>query len=113
MSNERLEKLFNFHKANPNDPFIIYAIASEYVKQKDAQRALRYFQELIDEHPEYVGTYYHFGKLYESIQEKEKAIEIYKKGIIVAKNANNLHALAELQSVHDSLLGIEPDDEDW
>ncbi|QNL48983.1 tetratricopeptide repeat protein [Olivibacter sp. SDN3] len=113
MSNERLEKLFSFQEANPNDPFVIYAIASEYVKQNDTKQALRYFRKLVNNHPGYVGTYYHFGKLYESLQQKEKAIEIYQKGMAVAKQANNLHALAELQSVHDSLLGIEPDDEDW
>ena len=34
---------------------------------------------LIKDHPDYVGTYYHLGKLYEKNQEPDKAIETYKK----------------------------------
>lgn len=46
--------------------------------------------------PDYVGTYYHLGKLYEEIEEGEKALEIYQKGIEIAKKIKDQHALSEL-----------------
>lgn len=114
MSNNRLDQLFSFLETSPNDPFILYAIATEYAKQKQFDKALAYFQELVDKQPAYVGTYYHFGKLYEVMGKEDEAVDIYRKGMQVATQANDLHALAELQAVYNTILGIEPDDdEDW
>lgn len=113
MSTERLEKLFNFLHTNPNDPFILYAIATEYVKQNDVKDALKFYQQLVDQHPNYVGTYYHFGKLYEAIGEKEKAATTYEKGIAVAKQIHDLHALSELQVVYRAVLGDDVEDHEY
>ena len=113
MLTERLEKLFNFLQTNPNDPFIIYAIATEYAKNNDVSEALKFYQQLVDQHPSYVGTYYHFGKLYETLGQKDNAIAMYEKGIMVAQQINDLHALSELQSVYKTIQGHEADDEDW
>lgn len=111
MSTDRLEQLFNFLKTSPDEPFILYAIASEYVKRNDLTKALYYFQELVDKRPDYVGTYYHFGKLYEALGRKEEAVETYQKGMLAAKQMNDTHAFSELRTVYNSILGIEPDDE--
>ncbi|MGK9118834.1 tetratricopeptide repeat protein [Olivibacter jilunii] len=113
MSNDRLEQLFKFLEASPNEPFILYAIATEYVKRENSTKALRYFQELVDKRPDYVGTYYHFGKLYESLGRENDAIVTYQRGMDVAKQANDMHAFSELQAVYNNILGIEPDEEDW
>lgn len=113
MSNDRLEQLHNFLKASPEEPFILYAIATEYIKKAELSKALFYFQELINKRPDYVGAYYHFGKLYEALGRKEDAIVTYQKGMLVAKQANDLHAFSELQTVYNSALGIMPDEEDW
>jgi len=114
MSNQRIDQLFTFLETAPDDPFILYAIASEYVKLKEFDKALDYFQELVRKRPDYVGTYYHFGKLYEVMGKQDEALDIYNKGMAVAKRANDLHAFSELQTVYNSVLGIEPDDdEDW
>jgi len=111
MSSNRLEQLFDFLKATPNDPFILYAIAIEYIKQKDFDQALTYFQELLHQKPDYVGAYYHFGKLYEQLGQEDQALTIYRKGMAVAQQAHDMHAFSELQIVYQTLLGIEPDDE--
>lgn len=113
MGNQRLNQLFEFLETSPNDPFILYAIASEYMKLKDFDKAQDYFQELLVKRPDYVGTYYHFGKLYELMGRPDDALDIYSNGMLVAKKANDLHAFSELQMVYNSVLGIEPDDDDW
>ncbi|HWV71070.1 MAG TPA: tetratricopeptide repeat protein [Pseudosphingobacterium sp.] len=113
MSTERLEKLFNFLQTNPNDPFILYAIATEYAKKNEVKDALKFYQQLVDHHPNYVGTYYHFGKLYEALGQKENAISTYEKGMAIAKQINDSHALSELQAVHKAASGDDIEDEEW
>ena len=53
----RLDQLNEFLKETPEDPFLKYAIAAEYLKLNDEQEARRRFEQLIDSNPDYVGTY--------------------------------------------------------
>jgi tetratricopeptide (TPR) repeat protein len=100
----RIEQLQSFLAESPDDNFLIHALALEFVKQGDEQSALSSFLKNLENSPAYVPTYYHLGKLYERIDETEKAIEIYQKGMEAAKNAGDNHAFSELRSVHDELI---------
>lgn len=110
MSTERLEQLFSFLKSEPNDPFLIYAIATEYNSKNEVEEALKYYGILINEHPNYVGTYYHLGKLQQKLNQLDLAITTFEKGIQVAQNARNMHAMSELKG---ALAELKEDDEDW
>jgi tetratricopeptide (TPR) repeat protein len=96
MANSRLQTLLQFAEENPNDPFIIFALAKEYEKQQDLDTALSQYLQLTREHPDYVGTYYHLGKLYEAKESFSDAFFTYKKGMDVAKAQGDQHALSEL-----------------
>lgn len=110
MNQDRLAKLFEFLKEEPNDPFLIYGIATEYVGT-DKQKALEYYNILLNEHENYVGTYYHAAALYNELGDREKAEEIYKKGLVVSQQQNDRHALSELQRAYnDFLYG---DEDEW
>ncbi len=99
----RLEQLFEFLKEDPNDPFTLYAIATEYMKT-DLPEAKKYYEKLLTEHPDYVATYYHAAKLYEEMHETDKAIETYKKGIELARSKNESLALRELNNAYQELI---------
>lgn len=99
MTRNRLEQLLTFLKENPDDSFILFAIAKEYEKLQEIPKALSYYQKLVALDPDYVGTYYHLGKLYESKDEKERALTIYQQGIDIAKKVKDQHALSELMGV--------------
>lgn len=107
----RLQKLLNFLENEPNDPFLKYALATEYFNLKDYEQALQYYEDLISNHPDYVGTYYHLGKLYEIIDRKEDAIITYKIGMEVSRKAGNMHAFSELQGVFNSAMGLDYEDD--
>lgn len=94
----RLDKLLNYHRDDPADSFVRYALAQEYLRLGETNKALEYFEGLIVDDPDYVGTYYHLGKLYESLRRKDDAIRTYRDGIEVAKQASDPHTRAELQS---------------
>jgi tetratricopeptide (TPR) repeat protein len=109
MTFSRLDQLLGFLKEDPNDPFTIYAIALEYSKS-DEKKALEYYNILLSEHPTYIATYYHAGKLLEKLGNKSGAESVFKKGIEVSRNARKMHALAELQSAYNQLLELDEED---
>jgi tetratricopeptide (TPR) repeat protein len=111
MNSNRLQKLLNFIESEPNDPFLKYALATEYIALNDTNKALQYFEDLVANHKDYVGTYYHLGKLYEALNRKEEAIRTYQQGMLMARSANDNHAYAELQSVYNSVVGLNYEDD--
>lgn len=111
MHHIRLQKLLDYLKNEPDDPFLKYALATEYLSQNDIEKALFYFEDLLSKHPEYVGTYYHIGKLYERLDRKSEAILIYQKGMVVARRVGDSHAYSELQTVFNSASGLDYEDD--
>lgn len=111
MHHIRLQKLLDFLKNEPNDPFLKYAIATEYFSQNDLEKALFYFDDLLTQHPDYVGTYYHAGRLYERLDRKEEAIEIYQNGMKMARKVGDNHAYSELQTVYNAAIGLDYEDD--
>jgi len=111
MQNTRLAKLLEFLENEPNDSFILYALATEYNSLNDIQKAFELYLKLINEHPDYVGTYYHLGKLYEKENQKDKAIEVYQKGMLIANAKRDMHALSELRSAYNSASGLDYEDD--
>ncbi|MEM9824149.1 MAG: tetratricopeptide repeat protein, partial [Bacteroidota bacterium] len=71
--------------------------------------ALATYLELCQKHPDYVGTYYHLGKLYERKESFSEAFETYREGMRIAKAAEDRHALNELAGAKLNL----GDDEDF
>ena len=94
---DRKSSLLAYLKESPHDPFLLYALALEYVKEEDT-KAENLFNELLEKHPQYLATYYHFGKWKERKGLKDEAIALYQSGIEKAKQAKEQHTLAELQS---------------
>ena len=94
----RIEQLLAFLKESPEDAFLNYALATEYVGLGNDDKAEAIIRTLLVSHPDYIATYYHLGKLMERKSEKEGAISIYEKGIEKAKKSGERHSLSELQS---------------
>ena len=110
MQINRLEKLLEFIKNEPEDPFLKYALATEYLRINQTDKALEYYEDLVNKHRNYVGTYYHLGKLYEALNRKQDAINTYETGMIVAREQRDNHAFSELQAVYNELTGLYEDD---
>lgn len=100
---ERIEQLKKFLEANPTDSFLKHALALEYSKLGDDETARQLFEDLLAAEPGYVGSYYHLGKLFERIGDNDRAIEWYQKGMQVAKEKGEQHALGELRGAWEEL----------
>lgn len=103
---ERLHILRTFLASDPDDTFSRYALAMEYRKMGDLHSCIRELDLLLRKDPNYVGAYYHLGKALMEIGDLQKAIEIYKKGISVATENAEHHALKELK---EALIEVELD----
>ena len=111
MHRNRLQKLLNFFENEPNDPFLKYALATEYLNSNEPGKALLYYEDLIINHADYVGTYYHLGKLYEALDRKTDAIRTYQNGMAIARKVNDMHAFSELQAVYNLATGQDYEDD--
>lgn len=110
---DRLAALLGFYEEDPADAFTRFALAQEYARRGEAEEALRFYRGLVEEQPEYVGTYYHLGKLYETLGRKPEAIDTYQQGIRRAREQRDLKNLSELQDalLHAQGIGFEDDDQ--
>jgi tetratricopeptide (TPR) repeat protein len=111
MEINRLDKLLEFIKNEPNDEFLKYALATEYLRLNQVDKALGYYEDLVNNYPQYSGTYYHLGKLYEALDRKDDAVRTYEKGMEITKAKRDNHAFSELQAVYREAIGYDDDDD--
>jgi Tfp pilus assembly protein PilF len=102
--NTRLQQILEFLEEDPTDGFLRYALALEYSKEGDLDRAGNLLLQLIEQESSYVPSYYQMGKIYEAKNEREKAQAIYLKGISVSKNDANQKMHLELKEAYQLLL---------
>ena len=95
---------------NPLDSFSRFALAQEQQRMGLLIEAEESYRILLVNDPNYLGTYYHMGKLLELLEDEKQALTIYKEGIDRAEAAGDLHALSELKNARQNLL-IELDDQ--
>ena len=101
---DRVARIQEFLKANPEDSFLRHALALEYIKAGDDVGAKEIFENILEKDPGYVGSYYHLGKLLERNGETASAIIWYERGMAAAKSAGDNHAYNELRGVYDDLV---------
>ena len=104
MREERLAKLKEFLSLNPKDNFLNYALAQEYIGMGNDELAKPILNTLISESPNYIASYYHYGKLLQKEGNNEDAIAIFEKGITIGKEINDKHAVKELNDALNEIL---------
>jgi len=102
----RLKQLLTFHDEDPEDSFVRFALAVEYVKLGRLAEGLEVFEDLRTHDPRYIGTYYHLGKLYERLDRPDDAADAYRAGMNMAMELTDFHARSELQSALLELEGL-------
>ncbi len=88
---------------DPRDPFPPYALALEYMKLMQMQRAKELFEKLYYHHPEYLPAYYHYGKLLIDSSDPALASEVLEKGATLAVKTHDTHTLNEIRSLLDEM----------
>jgi Tfp pilus assembly protein PilF len=100
----RVEILKGFLKENSNDSFSRYALALEYVKLGQNDEAVREFETVKKNDPDYVATYFQLGQLYQKLGLTHEAEKTFRTGITVASKSGDDHTRSELESALEGLL---------
>lgn len=100
---QKIATLTQYLKKNPGDSFTKFALALELLKQEDSTKARKLFESIRTKDPEYLGVYYHLGKLYEREGDPERAHRIYEEGIDIARKQEENRTLSELQEAKSML----------
>jgi tetratricopeptide (TPR) repeat protein len=93
---DRIEQISEMLAKDPTDDFLHYALALEYEKNGEKDKAISLINDLLDRSPDYLGGYYKLGQLFEEKNQFKAAIEIYKKGILLAEEKKDNKAKGEL-----------------
>jgi Tfp pilus assembly protein PilF len=92
----KIKQLARQIKNNPGDSFSKFALALEFQKEGEFKNARILFEDILSSDPDYVGVYYHLGKLYETLDRLNDAKELYEKGINVAGKQKETRTKKEL-----------------
>ena len=98
----KIDRLRELCARDPENPFAWYTLAME-LKKTDLPAALAVFADIRAKYPAYVPSYYHYAKTLEQAGEVDRAKEIYREGVDVAKRAGDAHAMSELAAALDLL----------
>jgi Tfp pilus assembly protein PilF len=101
---ERIDRIKELLAANPGDSFLQHALALEYIKIEEDERAKELFQNLLKDDENYVGSYYHLAKLLERNDQIEDAKAVYEQGMFKAKTAGDMHTYNELRTAYEDLI---------
>lgn len=96
MATDKAKRLAAYIAKNPADSFSKFALALEFLKTDDVGKARVLFEDIRNKDPEYVGVYYHLGKVYELLGQLKDAKNTYERGLQVATDQNELRTKAEL-----------------
>lgn len=100
---DRLATLLTMAREKPDDPFLIFALALEYKTSGNQAESRVYFDRLVCEFPDYVATYYQYGKMKEENGNFKEAVDLYRKGIEKARAKSDEKTARELQQAIDMM----------
>jgi len=93
---EQLEKLL---KADPDDPFVHYALGQERAKLGQHDEAIECFDRTLALDADYCYAYYFKAISLVELGRKEEALGVLREGISRAERMGDAKALSELQTL--------------
>jgi len=87
----------------PEDAFLRYGLAMEFVSEGNDGEAVRQFRLLLAATPDYVPGYHQAGQALLRLGQSADASEVLQKGITTALTQGNPHAAEEMQELLNSL----------
>jgi len=94
---DRLDSLLKLFEQDPKDSFLSYGIALEQISEGNYEEAEKYLTSLQKKDPDYVPAYMQLAQVYENLNLIDKAKNIYKEGIEIARKNNDSHAADEME----------------
>ena len=101
---ERIETML---QERPGDAFLNYSLAMEHLSDTespvDEMAAIGSLERVLEADAGYVPAYLQLGMLHSRRDDAAQSRQVLEAGIAVAQQANDTHAISEMQAVLDSL----------
>ena len=98
VNSERMKSLQAMLQKEPNDLFLLYAIALEHKKAAEFADALRYLAEVLKRDALYCVAYQQAAQVHEMAGDVEAAKISYRDGIAAATRKGDQHAREEMEA---------------
>ena len=100
--NERIQYLEELLQNDPNDPFLSYALAIEYLQLNNFNDGIEMLEALRFDNPTYIPTYYKLASVYIEQGQHDKARMVIEEGLNLTKGKDQ-KTYSELQSLLDEI----------
>lgn len=101
MGQKIIQILLETSSEDPGNPFPHFALAKEYQKINDTESARKHYHHLVENFPDYGGTYYHYALLLIDEDDESEARKVIKKGLDVLQKSGETNLRNELASLLD------------
>jgi Tfp pilus assembly protein PilF len=91
---ERIEQML---AKDPNDVFLLYGLAMEYVREGNVEESLQRLQVVVERDPNYHSAYFQAAQLLAQDGRADDARGWTIQGIEAAKRTGNAHAVGEME----------------
>lgn len=103
-NSSRMQKLQEMLQRQPDDVFLLYAVAMEHRKAGNLSESLRFLARVVEKDATYCAAYHQAGQIHEQMGNIELARQAYRAGIAAAERSGDRHARQEME---DALQSIE------
>jgi tetratricopeptide (TPR) repeat protein len=98
MPRDRLQDLLFMTQKSPQKPLPWYGLAMEHRGRGNREEALAAFEACLRADPGYVPAYFQGGMTLDELSRRKDAVAMLQKGVTVAQQKGDRHALGEMQS---------------
>ncbi len=99
----RIEDLKKLLAAEPNDAFVLYALAQEHAKLTQFAEAIALYDRCLAADPSYLYAFYHKARAQQAAGDVPAALATLRTGIAAARGRGDSKAWNEMQSFLDEL----------
>lgn len=94
---DRKAQIESMLKQSPNDTFLLYGLAMEYLKEGETAEGIARLKHVADVNPNYPAAYFQLGQILSQEGEIEEAKDWLQRGIVVAQKVGDGHAAGEME----------------
>lgn len=106
----RLDKLRKMLEEEPQDAFLLYALAHEHVQAGQLDDAINRFDQALVSEPTYCYAYFHKARCLEELGRRDEAEATARAGLSRASAVGDVQAAGELRSLLEELADQEDDE---
>ncbi len=98
---EQIQKLLDLE---PDDPFMLYAMATFHAQNNNHKEAVEFFEKTIEADSDYCYAYFHMARSLQALKRIEEAKIVLDHGLEAALHTNDAKGISEIKSYRTMLV---------